>query len=196
MANFRAVHTLGDSLVTYLTNSFPPDLRNDIPCTFRLISCGELAEADVPPTTVTLLLYRVTLDESLRNVRRWNGASDQKAPLALDLHYLLTIWADNPRAEQVILGWVLRQLTVFPVLDRSLLKSDGGWEPDDVVQLIPAELSSEDMMRIWDALKPNYRLSVSYVARAVRIDPDAIPEARPVVVTRAVWSDQLEEVEA
>jgi hypothetical protein len=193
MANFRAVHTVGDSLISYLTNSFPADLRNDIPCGFRLISSGELAGEDVPPTTVTLLLYRVTVDENLRNTRRWNDPSDRRPPLALDLHYLLTVWADSPRAEQVILGWALRQINLFPVLDRSLLKSDGGWLPDDTVQLIPAELSTEDMMRIWDTLKPNYRLSVSFVARAVRIDPDDAPVARPVVVMRSVLQDSVED---
>src|SRR4051812_48042147 len=181
MASFRAVHTVGDSLVSFLTNAFPEGLRQDIPCGFRLISSGELAEVDVQPTTVTVLLYRVTVDENLRNVRRWNDPSDRSAPLGLDLHYLLTVWADSPRAEQVILGWVLQQLAAHPVLDRSLLKSDGAWEPDDIVQFIPAELSTEDMMRIWDTLKPNYRLSVSYVARAVRIDAEPVPTARPVV---------------
>jgi hypothetical protein len=53
-----------------------------------------------------------------------------------------------------------------------------------VIQIIPSELAVEDMMRIWDALTPPYRLSVSYVARLVRIDPDVILEAGPVVATR------------
>ena len=39
-------------------------------------------------------------------------------------------------------------------------------------------------MRIWDTLEPDYRLSVGYVARVVRIEPDEIPEQRAVVATR------------
>ena len=40
-------------------------------------------------------------------------------------------------------------------------------------------------MRIWDALTPSYRLSVSYVARLVRIDPDSDDaQFRPVVSGR------------
>jgi hypothetical protein len=38
-------------------------------------------------------------------------------------------------------------------------------------------------MRIWDALEPSYRLSVSYIARVVRIDGDA-SRGLPVVATR------------
>jgi hypothetical protein len=39
-------------------------------------------------------------------------------------------------------------------------------------------------MRIWDALEPDYRLSLSYIARVVRIDPDETIEGREVVATR------------
>jgi hypothetical protein len=33
-------------------------------------------------------------------------------------------------------------------------------------------------------------LSVSYIARVVRIDPDHEQEARPVVATRFSWTDR------
>jgi hypothetical protein len=36
-------------------------------------------------------------------------------------------------------------------------------------------------MRIWDALDPGYRLSVSYIARVVPIYPTGLPPGRPVV---------------
>ena len=39
-------------------------------------------------------------------------------------------------------------------------------------------------MRIWDALIPPYRLSVSYIARMVRIDSERIPDGLPVVASR------------
>ena len=53
-----------------------------------------------------------------------------------------------------------------------------------MIQIIPAELSNEDLMRIWDALTPSYRLSISYIARSVRIEPDVLQENKPVVATR------------
>ena len=46
-----------------------------------------------------------------------------------------------------------------------------------------ADLSLEDILRIWDALGPKYRLSIAYIARVVRIDrPLTAPG--PVVATR------------
>jgi hypothetical protein len=53
-----------------------------------------------------------------------------------------------------------------------------------VVHIIPEELSTADMMRVWDTLQPEYRLSLGYVARVVRIEPHDTPEAGPVVATR------------
>ena len=78
----------------------------------------------------------------------------------------------------------MQQLYRTPVLDRSVLSASGGWAQSDVVQIIPAELSVDDMTRIWDALAPSYRLSVSYIARMIRIDADSEPDAAPVVAQR------------
>ncbi len=102
----------------------------------------------------------------------------------------MTAWAKTASEEQVILAWALRQLHAVPVLDVSSLSPEGGWDAGDVVHLIPAEISNEDMMRIWDAVTPSYRLSFPYVARVVRIDPEAGEEARPVVATRLAFTER------
>jgi hypothetical protein len=102
----------------------------------------------------------------------------------LDLHYLLTVWADSAAAEQTILGWVVRELYTHEALSQSDLTPAGGWAADDVIQVIPGEISNEDMMRIWDALDPPFHLSLSYIARVVRIDPDVVATDLPVVARR------------
>ena len=45
-------------------------------------------------------------------------------------------------------------------------------------------------MRIWDALEPPYHLSVSYIARVVRIDLDAFESLQVVVANRFSYMDQ------
>jgi len=82
-----------------------------------------------------------------------------------------------------VLGWAVQQLQSSPILDNSILTSDGGWSATESVQLVMADLSLEDILRIWDALGPKYRLSVAYLARVVRIDR-AITPGGPVVATR------------
>jgi hypothetical protein len=97
------------------------------------------------------------MNEHLRNTRKSSSALESNVPLALDLHYLITVWATSAAAEHTILAWTMRQLFLNPILDMAFLSSEGGWNAGDVVQLFPAELSNEDVMRIWDALEPPYR---------------------------------------
>jgi hypothetical protein len=181
MANILAVHSVGASLATYLRNTYPSDLRTAHPCEFKLFASTEMGSTEERGTTLSLYLYRITMNEYVRNVRGTNDLVRVDTPMSVDLHFLLTVWADNALAEQMIMTWAMRQLYQRPVLDRSTLSPEGGWDPSDIVHVIPAELSHEDLMRIWDALEPSYRLSLSYSARVVRIDPDAVSSGLPVV---------------
>lgn len=178
MANVRAVYSVGNSIVTFLRNTYPESMPA---CGFELVSSGQLAGEIEETTRVTLYLYRVTVNEHGRGQRR---SGSERAPLGLDLHYLLSAWAATPLDEQLTLAWAMRALHEAPVLDASSLSPEAGWARDEIVQVLPAELSTEDVMRIWDALDPAYRLSVSYVARVVVLDPDLDTAEYPRVVAR------------
>jgi len=184
MSNVLAIHSVGQSLMTFLQNAYPPQLQAIHTCEFKLISSGELAKSDNLETSVTLFLYRITMNEHLRNTPRRNDLGGEQFPLSIDLHYLLTVWGDTPLVEQSILAWVMQQLNQRPLLDLSALSPEAEWSTADYVQVIPAELSTEDIMRIWDALEPPYRLSVSYIGRVVRIDAETAPDTRRVLATR------------
>ena len=191
MTNVLAVHAVGESLRQYLDATYPAALRAQVPCEFRLVSSGELAAAEEIDGALTLFLYRVTVNEHLRNVRRPVDALRDSLPLSVDLHFLATAWAKSAFAEHTILAWVMRQLHQHPVFDRASLSPAAEWGPGDSVQVVPAELSTEDVMRIWDALEPAYRLSVSYVARVVRIDGDPEVEGMPTVAVRLAYDDAV-----
>lgn len=186
MANVFAIHSVGNSIATYLRNTYPGDIagRAMPSCTFEAISCGSLAgDIDEEPTRITLLLYRATANEHTRQMQPHTSKAGI-APLTVDLHYLLTAWGGTAADEQIIFAWALRQLHEHPLLDASTLSPEAGWGRDEAVQIVPHELALEDLMRIWDALDPGYRLSASYIARLVRIDPDEEADYRPVVATR------------
>jgi hypothetical protein len=186
MAGFGAVHSVGHSLITYLSDLYPQVPTAILPaCDFQLVSSGQLIEFSPTGTVVTAYLFRIGLDPYLRNTGSTERPADPATrPLALELHYLFTAWADSALAEQAVLSWVMLQLHQRPLLDRSILTAEGGWEAGDQVQIVPSELSHEDMMRVWDALDPAYRLSVAYLARVVRIEREAVAAGRPVVATR------------
>ena len=200
MANLQAVYTVGESLATYLGQAYatlqqtpPPNV--DLPaCEFKLFSSNDFDLMEEPDgNTLSIFLYRVTINEHLRNQRRLDvqdGTSQM--PLSLNLHYLLTVWTTAAAAEHVILAWTMRQLQRHPVLDRSFFQMlDPSWQAEELVQIIPAEVSHEDMTRIWDALKPSYHLSVAYIARVVQIDADPEPEAGPPVIATRLSYEEL-----
>jgi hypothetical protein len=171
MANALATHSVGNSLVTYLKKAYAAQREIRQPFDFRLISSGELAGSAEPArNTLTLFLYRITQATEQRSPQVPGGKAGAPSPLALELHYLLTAWADDAFMEQSVLTWAMREIQMHPVWDSSTLSADAGWAASDLVQIIPAELSLEDMSRIWDSLSPKYRLSVGYVARVVQVD--------------------------
>ncbi len=184
MAGVYSIYSVGDSLITFLRNTYPEPLRSEYPCEFRLVSSGELSETEDFGTAVTLYLYRVENDAATRNMPYSRGGKDLENPLSLALHYLLVIWGDSALAEHTIAAWTMLQLHQHPIFDKSNLSSSGDWDPGDRIHIVPMEMSNEDLMRLWDVITPNYRISLPYVARVVRIDPDRIEAGRPVVATQ------------
>jgi hypothetical protein len=192
MANIAAIRSVGTSLAAYLNNAyrdtaFPPNVAKP-ECTFSLTSIGGVRTADVPSSDtsvrVLIFLYRASMNQHLRNVGRSVNPGMRPVPLSVDLHYLVSFWAKSGENEQLVLAWTMRQLHDVPVLDSSILSREAAWTSEDLIQLIPEEIGTEELMRIWDTLEPNYRLSLSYIARVVRIDPDQIRDEHPVVATR------------
>jgi hypothetical protein len=181
MANFQAIHSVGESIRSFLRNTYPADLPTfDI----QLISSNQLANTEDLNNTLTLFLHRVTVNEHSRNLRQGNNFPAKGSPLSVDLHYLMSVWAESALAEQTVLGWAMRQLHLHPILDTSVLSAEAEWQPNELIHILPIDLSNEDIMRIWDRLKPSYRLSVAYVARVVHVEADRTPDDHPVVATR------------
>ncbi|SMF27517.1 Protein of unknown function [Alteromonadaceae bacterium Bs31] len=190
MAGILAVNSFGDSLRQFLDNTYPNELRDDFPCDFRVISSHALnSEVNFDSNTVTLYLYRIIVDQFQRNSIRAGQHSGQTPPLALDLHFMISVWAEHSDAEHSIAAWLMRQLYQFPLMDSSSLTPEGQWQAGEMVHLVPAEISNEDLMRIWDALTPGYRLSMSYIARSVRLDVEEQGGDLPVVADRFQYED-------
>jgi len=192
MANLAAIRSVGTSLAAYLTSAyrdtaFPPNVTKP-DCTFAVTSIGGVRAEEVPSSDSTvrvlIFLYRASMNQHLRNVGRTTDPRMRPSPVSIDLHYLVSFWAKSAENEHLALAWTMRQLHDVPVLDSSILSREAAWTPEDFIQLIPEEIETEELMRIWDTLEPKYRLSLSYIARVVRIDPDTVREERPVVATR------------
>jgi hypothetical protein len=195
VADYQAVFAVGDALAKYLQNNYDPTVVG-FPCTFKLVSSAEIANEDQTKLdkTVSLYLHRITTDEHFRAVTRLQDSPGDQPVLYLDLHYLITYWdasAEGAEAEQKILTWTMQQLQSHPILDPSVLSLSSaapGWDRTESVQLIPSDLSLQDILNIWDGLGPSYRLTISYLVRVVRVDR-AITPGMPVVATRFIFQD-------
>lgn len=139
------------------------------------------------PNQLNLFLYQVTPNQGWRNTNlpttNGNGSRAGNAPLALDLHYLLTAYGSKDANAEVLLGVAMFLLHQTPVLTRAYLRSaltPSPWLPlpaadlADQVELIkvtPAFLSIEDLTKMWAAMQARYRTTMAYQASVVLIQP-------------------------
>lgn len=196
MALLGAVHSVGASLAAHLgqahqlqrqvEQALPVEQQMLPDCSFAQLSSAQLSNAFSPNgNQITLYLYRIGIDRHLRTSADPRTPQEPESrPLGLELHYLITAWAGTASAEHTLMSWAMREIHMAPTLDRARLQPAHLWRRDESVQVTPSELGHEDMMRIWDALTPSYRLSVSYIARVVRVDTAVQPAAGPVLATR------------
>ncbi len=185
MAGFEAVAAVGDSIVRLLNRAFidlpPVDTGGTRAALLRTDDLPETPRTGLLGSNgLSVLLYRVDFDKAMR--ASWSGAATQdgRAHLALDLHYLFTAWSSSAAFEHAILGRTMQALEDTPVLAGPLLAAAGGFAPQEALQLMLEDISTEALMRIFDSLPVDYRLSVPYVVRVLRIDGRRIAPEPPV----------------
>ncbi|HEY8877831.1 MAG TPA: DUF4255 domain-containing protein [Roseateles sp.] len=201
MSGLAAIAATGQSLQRLLTAAFNersplvdtgsptpnPTVGVEVVGNLRLSELGK-ADAQHLSPTLTLYLYRIDVDKAMRATWSAVGAGEGRGRLALNLHYLLTAWGSDALIEQRILGRALQTLEVTPVLSGPLLLAPAGlpadepeWQTQEAIHLGIEEISTEALMRIFDTLPCDYRLSIPYCARVVRIDARRPPAAPPVM---------------
>lgn len=189
MADFLSIAAAALSVERYLTHCFETEKPvGERPTKAVLIRTADLetgarSEAIVEPA-LSIFVYRVDVNRTMRAAWSSVGSQEGRSRLPLDLYLLLTPWADNPDHELRILGCAMSCLDAQPILSGPLLDSLASWTPGDAVQVCPADLSTEDLMRTFDSLPIDYRLSVLYVARIVTID-ESVSHPDPAVATLA-----------
>ena len=191
MADFRAIEGTTNALVRLLQASYTSEAFGH-----DLLFQAYVSESFQQPMAagVSVFLYRLVVDGVHRMPPpRFDPSGARTHPqLPLDLHYLLTFWARDASLEHRLAGWTMRTIEDTPVLPHGLLEAaaPGVFEPDALVQVVPAELSNEDLFRIWDVLgQSRYQLSVPYLARNVLIESRrSMAEGEPVQERQTDWA--------
>jgi hypothetical protein len=130
---------------------------------------------------LSIFLYRVDFNKVMRAAFSATALEDGRSHLGLDLHYLITPWGDNAEDEHRILGRAMQCIESTPILSGPMLHSSGEWQANESIQLVLEEVSTEAIMRIFDSLPTDYRLSVPYIARIMRLDGRETPTEGPVI---------------
>lgn len=199
MAGFTGIAAVGKSIERLIARAFLE--RQPVPgkaAKAKLIRAENmdavLIKQDIEDYGLSILLYRVDFNKTMRAAWSAVGHADGRGHLALDLHYLLTPWAENAEHQHMIIGRAMQALERTAMLTGPLLYEPAlpptpeyADEPrinaTDTIQIILEEISTEALMRTFDSLPSDYRLSVPYVARVARIDTLADVIAPPVIDT-------------
>ena len=173
MATYRAVAAVSRAILKLLEDGCPrgefPNAQFDLQQMLDFQK-GPLVEG------VSLLLYRVTTTTARRNLPPRVEADGRRfrAPLPLDLFYALCVWGRSVDVQQRLFGFCARALEDTPILPSGLLNQAAPeastFHPQETVQIVPEVLSLQDLHQLWDLLKPNVPLIMTYVARMVPLD--------------------------
>lgn len=121
---------------------------------------------------LTIFTYRVDFNKTMRAAWSAVGSFDGRGHLPLDMHFLFTPWGDNAEDEHRILGKAMECVESTPILSGPLLHPEpaANWSANEAIQLVMEEITTEEVMRTFDSLPTDYKLSIPYIARVVRID--------------------------
>ncbi len=154
-----------------------------------------LENPDEPPR-LNLFLHQVTPNSGWRNLGQpsrgaTSGERLTNAPLALDLHYMLTAYGRADFHAEILLGYAMHLLHERPVLDRAAIRRALNPSPLDVSMLPPAfqalaasdladqvelikitpdAVSPDEMSKLWTAIQSHYRPSAAYQVSVVLIE--------------------------
>lgn len=183
MADFAALAATGKSIVRLLDAAFQDQEPVDGKKTrAKLVRTEDFDNptGSIALPALTIFFYRADFNRTMRASWSAIGNQDGLAHLPVDLYFLITPWAENAEDALRILGKAMQALETTPVLSGPLLDPSAQWAPNESVQLMLGEISTEEVMRTFDSLPTDYRLSVPYVARVVRIDSRRVRPTVPV----------------
>ncbi|WP_320039966.1 DUF4255 domain-containing protein [uncultured Desulfobacter sp.] len=191
MADYRAIMGVSEAIMGLLRSSYRPDLFNN-ELEFKVFTSKDFTKNTIA-NGASLFMYRVFCNGTHRlpaGRLRSDGRMDQ-TQLPVELHFLITIWGNDASLQNTLVGWIMRILEDTPTLPAGVLNSviPGVFHPDETVDILLAELRTEDLFRIWDVLGLNaYQLSIPYVARIINIESiQPLPnEDHPPVQTQQI----------
>jgi hypothetical protein len=180
MATFRAFSSVAGAVVRLLEQSWQASTFNGTELQFAVYRTLDFKTP--MDAGVSVFIYRVTVNGTQRTLPA--ASPHHRRPLPTDVSLLLTAWAKDASLEHDILGWAMRTVEDNPILTSGFLNATvpGVFRPEETVELVPGQLSNDEVFQLWEVLPNSLQLSAPYVARVIRIESELLsPEAGPVL---------------
>jgi hypothetical protein len=186
VADYQVIADAGAALSRVLWQEIQPvqtvrDLFNDDPQNISLESPRALQDANNTAVRLSLYLYRIVEDPYVKNRPPLpdGGRVQRRAPLTLDLFYLVTPLVGLPREQQLVLGKVMQIFHDRAVLEGSDL-SHAMAAAGEELRVVLNPVSLDEAAQVWQAIDMSYRLSVCYVVRVAIVDSTRSRAMQPV----------------
>ncbi|MGD8466245.1 MAG: Pvc16 family protein [Anaerolineae bacterium] len=181
-------HELDEVLRQLLIREMPIE-NGEVDLTFEQPTREWAARLSRP--TLNLFLHDIRENLKLRHSQQWmveqntdGTATQRRVPVRVDLHYMVTAWANEPDDEHNLLARALMALFRQPHLPEELLPESLQGQP----RPIPLQVAQDDELRnpadVWNALDNEIRPSI-VLTLTVSLDPYQ-PQVTPLVRTREV----------
>ncbi|MEV6947673.1 DUF4255 domain-containing protein [Streptomyces sp. NPDC051172] len=185
MSNALALAHVTQALALLIESNLGPEIDMAVKVEPRKPPADPPAEP-----TISVFLYQVTPDTSLRNsdlpTRAADGTLVKRPVAALDLNFLITAYGDETElVGQRLIGSVVRTLHEIPVLPKDIIELAGERpylagsnlaESAQRVRFTPTVMDVDETSKLWGMLyQTPYTLSVCYQAALVLIDGRETP---------------------
>jgi hypothetical protein len=187
MANYRAIAATSTALAGLLRDRYP---RDEFGAGLD-VSLYQTRDFETPMQEgFSVYLYRVAINGAVRNLtlRRTPDGRRLRPSLPLDLHYVITPWAQDAERQHRMLGWAMRLMEDVSVLSAGhlnhYLPETDTFLAGEGVEMICDPLSFADYLTLWDRLRPRLPASATYALRMILIDSDVHVDDGAAVQTR------------
>jgi hypothetical protein len=201
MSDYLVLDAVSKALRQILWDQFNADgvIRPIVGSEAAIVFSNPTETARDSSNRLSLWLYQITENEYVKNQPMLRAAvqpappppggraprqAAQYPPMALNLYFLATPFAQSDEADHLLLG---KTMQVF--YDNAIIfLEDTTSNIFEELRVIFCRLSLEELTRIWESLREPYRLSVCYLVRVTRIDSRRTPESGLVLERTAGFS--------
>ncbi len=151
--------------------------------------------------TLNLFLHDIRENLKLRTSQQWmiehnpdGTVTQRRTPARIDLHYMITAWANDPDDEHNLLGRTLMALFRQPHLPKDLLPENLQDQPSPIPIKVAQEEELRNVADVWKTLDNEMRPAIALTV-TMAIDP-YLPLITPLVRTRELRIGQAAEPSA